>query len=389
VHNKKNSWSNNDIIYHILIDRFSSSKSDKNWKKPIFYGGTLKGINDKLPYLKNLGVTTLWISPFYKTSAYHGYHITDYFSVDPHFGNESDLQTLIDRVHANEMKIITDFVPNHCSKKHPFFIDAQINKNSKYKKWFYFKKWPNSYLSFLSFPEIPKLNLENSDTYKHIIDAAKYWLTFNFDGFRLDHVIGPSHKFWKKFHKEIKGINPNFKLIGEAWMAGIKYRELRTINMKQKRLLWLLGNSSTKLLQSYINIFDGVLDFQGQQFLTKYILNNYDQPTITRLFQDHYNKFPNTYFLPLFLDNHDMNRFLFVINGNKKLLQKAAAMQFSLRQPVIIYYGTETGMTQEQSIWDTPSHGDIIAREPMNWNQIDEDMLLFYQQLCHKRLLIN
>ena len=373
----------NEIIYHILIDRFSEYDSSKNWKEPIFCGGTLKGIKKKIPYLKNLGITTIWISPFYKTNAYHGYHITDFFLVDPHFGSDSDLKVLIEKIHENEMKIIADFVPNHCSKYHPFFIDAQQNKKSPYQRWFYFTKWPNEYLSFLSFPEIPKLNLDNQETYEYILNAAKHWMSFGLDGFRLDHVIGPSYKFWKRFTREIKKQNQQFLLIGEAWMAGIKYHELKTINMKRKRLLWFFGANSDRLLRLYINYLDGVLDFNAQQLILKNIALH-SKRTISNLLHKHYKKFPSSFILPLFLDNHDMDRFLFSCNNNVKLLQKAAEIQFSINQPVIIYYGTEIGMSQEKSIWCNSAHGDILAREPMRWNEINHEVLLFYQQLCQK-----
>jgi len=378
----QNDWLN-EIIYHILIDRFADYDTNKNWKEPIFCGGNLKGIEKKLPYLKNLGITTIWISPFYQTNMYHGYHITDYFSVDDHFGSESDLVRLIEKTHENEMKIIADFVPNHCSKYHPYFIDAQQNKNSPYYKWFYFTKWPNEYLSFLSFSEIPKLNLHNPDTYEHILNAARHWMSLGLDGYRLDHVIGPSHKFWRKFSRHIKKMNPHFILIGEAWMAGIKYNELKTIKMKQKRLLWFLGANSDRLLKSYITYLDGVLDFNAQLIILKNIAKQ-PKNTIIKLLQKHYKKFPSSYYLPLFLDNHDMDRFLFLYKNNIKLLKMAAEVQFSINQPIIIYYGTEIGMTQEKSIWSNTSHGDILAREPMKWNNINQDILLFYQQLCQK-----
>ncbi|MDG6219386.1 MAG: alpha-amylase family glycosyl hydrolase [Candidatus Thermoplasmatota archaeon] len=120
MRNQKN-WIKKAVIYQILIDRFAGYDPKKNWKKPQFIGGNLKGIIDSLSYLKNLGVNAIWISPFYKTSAYHGYHITDFYKVDPHFGNKNDLKRLIDLIHQNDMYIIADFVPNHVSKYHPFF----------------------------------------------------------------------------------------------------------------------------------------------------------------------------------------------------------------------------------------------------------------------------
>jgi len=75
-------WFKNRVIYHILIDRFAGFKSNKDWNKPIFLGGNIKGINEKLQYLNELGVNTIWISPFYKTNTYHGYHITDFFQLN-------------------------------------------------------------------------------------------------------------------------------------------------------------------------------------------------------------------------------------------------------------------------------------------------------------------
>ena len=134
------------------------------------------------------------------------------------------------------------FGPNHCSRHHPFFKEAQANPSSPYVNWFYFTNWPHEYLSFLSVSEIPKLNLNNALAKEHIIKAALYWLSIGFDGFRLDHVIGPSHSFWRDFRKQIKDRYPKTVLIGEAWMMGIKRRELRTIHIKNKYLKFLFYN---------------------------------------------------------------------------------------------------------------------------------------------------
>jgi glycosidase len=284
------------------------------------------------------------------------------------------------------MNIIADFVPNHCSIKHPYFIDAYNKKNSKYKNWFYFTKWPDKYKSFLSFNEIPKLNLENDETREHIVQAAKYWLSFGFDGFRLDHVIGPSHQFWIYFVREIKKLYPSIILIGEAWMQGLRFHDLNTIKLKVKYLKWIRGNASDYLLKSYQGILDGVLDFHGQQIIHKYgFYYDYQINNIINLLNKHYKRFHSTFILPLFLDNHDMDRILFACNNDKNFLKKLSKVQFSVNQPIIIYYGTEIGMTQQRSVWNSISYGDIEARQPMQWNHIDTEILLFYQQLCHQR----
>lgn len=381
-------WLKNSVIYHILIDRFAGFQSSENWDQPIFLGGTIRGIINKLPYLKNLGVTTLWISPFYKTSAYHGYHITDFYQVDPHYGSIEDIKDLIRASHKQNLHIIADFVPNHCSKEHPFFKMAQNNKNSQYKDWFYFTNWPNEYLCFLSVKEIPKLNLNNPLTRKHIVNAAKYWLNTGLDGFRLDHVIGPSHAFWRYFKQEINDHYPNAVLIGEAWMMGIKQKELRTLQIRNKFFKWLSGAASDNLLKEYIGELDGVLDFRVRELIKKHMTN----PKITakkleKQLKNHYARFPENFLLPSFLDNHDMDRFLFECGNDKAKLKIAATIQFSLPQPAIIYYGTEIGMTQTKSQWTIPSNGDLQARQPMNWNTNtqDQELFTFYKNLIKKK----
>jgi glycosidase len=375
-------WFKGTVIYHILIDRFAGFKSTENWERPEFLGGNIKGIIEKLSYLEGLGIKTIWISPFYKTSEYHGYHITDFFKVDQHFGTINDIKELIEKVHKKDMKIIADFVPNHCSKNHPYFQDAQRKKNSEYRNWFYFDKWPDNYRCFLSIKQIPKINLENEDARAYIINAAKHWLSLGFDGYRLDHCIGPSHNFWQEFKREIKKMFPNVVLIGEAWMKGIKFKELKTINIRNKFIKWLFGSSSDILLAEYIGELDGVLDFRFQELIKSYIATgNIGKEDFYNELKSHYKKYPERYYLPTFLDNHDMNRFLFDCKNDKEKLKQAAKIQFSVSQPNIIYYGTEIGMSQDKSIWSFTSHGDLQARRPMDWENIDSDLEKFYRSL--------
>ena len=380
-------WFRDSIIYQIFIDRFAGFQSTKNWEQPVFIGGNIRGIIDKLPYLIDLGVNTLWISPFYQTSAYHGYHVTDFYQVDPHFGTTEDVKELINAVHQNQMRILADFVPNHCSNQHPFFKDAQRNQNSQYRDWFYFTKGSDEYLCFLSIKELPKLNLENPETRDHMVNAAKHWLSLGFDGLRLDHVIGPSRDFWKQFVSEVNKDYPAAVLIGEAWMKGVKRRELRTLNIKNKFFKWLAGAAPESLFMEYIGVLDGVLDFKVQEFIQRYITNpSFPEERLILELNHHYSYYPASYFLPTFLDNHDMDRFLFKCGNDIEQLKAAASIQFSLDQPAIIYYGTEVGMTQKQTLWTMPSNGDLLARQPMNWENQNNDLRLFYKNLIHKKI---
>jgi len=381
-------WFKNAVIYHILIDRFAGFTSTENWEKPEFLGGNIKGITKKIPYLQDLGVNTIWISPFYKSSEYHGYHITDFFQIDPHFGTVNDIKKLIETLHKNDMRIIADFVPNHCSNQHPYFKEAQTDKNSDYRNWFYFTKWPNDYLCFLSIKQLPKINLNYPNARNYIINAGKHWLSLRFDGYRLDHVIGPPHHFWKLFKDEIKNMFPNVVLIGEAWMKGIKFNELKTINIKHKFLKWISGVSSDQMLLEYVGELDGVLDFRFQELIRDYIAGGkLSKKEFYDKINHHYKQYLNNYYLPTFLDNHDMDRFMFECRNDKEKLKQAAEIQFSMGQPPIIYYGTEIGITQDKSVWESPSHGDLQARKPMSWKKHDKDLLKFYKKIIEKRNL--
>ena len=123
-------WFKNAIIYHILIDRFAGVTNPERWEQPEFIGGNLRGIINKLDYLTDLGINAIWLSPFCQTNDYHGYHVTDFHKVEPRFGTLDDLKELIDKAHQSGIKIIADFVPNHCSRHHRFFRAAQADKAS-------------------------------------------------------------------------------------------------------------------------------------------------------------------------------------------------------------------------------------------------------------------
>jgi len=235
---------------------------------------------------------------------------------------------------------------------------------------------------------LPKLNLDYPPARKHLIDAAKYWLSLGFDGFRLDHVLGPSHEFWQKFRKEIKKDYPNSILIGEAWLWDVKFNELKTLKVKWKLLKWLTGSCSDSLLKSYIGELDGILDFKFQKLMNKFIAHkNIFRPRwlLNYKLRRHFSKYPENYFLTLFLDNHDMDRFLFECKNDKEKLKEAAKIQFSINQPKIIYYGTEIGMTQSKAAKDFKEHGDLQARQPMAWKKQDKEILKFYKKIINSK----
>ncbi|MFB6180588.1 MAG: alpha-amylase family glycosyl hydrolase [Candidatus Nanohalobium sp.] len=374
-------WLQNSVIYQVFIDRFAGFEDRENWHNPEFVGGDLQGLKSRLDYIEELGIDVIWISPFYKTNAYHGYHITDYYSVDPRFGTEKELRDLIEEVHSRDMKIIADFVPNHCSTQHPFFKEASTFPNSKYRDWFYFKDWPDNYLGFLDFEEeLAKINLENQEARQHITDAAKKWLKLGLDGYRLDHVVGPSNSFWKHFEKEIHSDFPDAALIGEAWWSGISFQHLETFEIPHKYIQGLTG--SQELVQkNYQGLLNGVLDFKAREIVLSVLGSRFIPDSLAKHFLKlHYSHYPENFQLPNFLDNHDTDRALYKLGNNKEKLKKAFKLLLKQEQPTIIYYGTEIGMTQHQPITSFDKHGDLQAREPMKWEDKDKQLLKWFKK---------
>ncbi len=372
------------IIYHIFIDRFAGNMHGNPMHND-YIGGNLKGINEKIVYIASLGVDIIWLSPFYENTSYHGYHITNYETVDKHFGTTEDLCNLIETAHNYNIKVIADFVPNHCSRHHPFFVEAIKNKDSRYWKWFYFTRWPKKYLSFLHFSELPKINLEHEEAATYFIKVAKYWLSLGLDGYRIDHVVGISHKYLKRFNTEIKASYPKSIIIGEAWIEGINLKQYRTLKIRSNLKMLLTKNAQDTIQLEYIDELDGVLDFRANRLIREHFCWNPPlHKNLSEELQKHYSKYPEIFLLPVFLDNHDMERFMWQCGNDISKFKNAINFIFTLKQPIILYYGTEHGMTQNKSI-SGKNGNDIFARQMMQWNNLNEENILFFKALAIKR----
>lgn len=372
------------VIYQIFIDRFAGFKNSGDWDKPQFLGGNIRGIINKFDYLLDLGVDAIWLSPFFQGVAYHDYHTTDFLKVDKHFGTEDDLVELLNLAHAHGLKVICDFAPNHCSTRHPFFVDALNSPSSQYRNWFYFNQ-QNEYLSFLHFnADLAKFNLDNPATMKYIIDSAKKWLSLGLDGFRIDHAIGFSRRNLQYIVDAIKRDYPEAVLIGELKLAGVNLRDLKTIKAPHKFLIWLF-DAKNLLYKEYDGILDGFLDFKTMEDFHTYVDEYHGEKVATNIQQSLGNF--KTIKPVTFLDDHDDERFLFKCGGDVDKLKKAASLQLSLPSPTIIYYGTEIGMTQQKAFSSRKEHADLFARQPMKWSKSEQnlDLLKFYKKLITGR----
>lgn len=357
-------WTQDAILYHIYLDRFYPGK-DRSWNPTQvvtdFYGGTLRGVIEKLDYLHNLGVNTLWLSPIFASPTPHGYDATDLFRVEPRFGSNEDLKELIASAHARGIRILLDFVPNHWSNEHPTFQSAQTNPDSPYRNWYIWRNYPDEYEAFFDVKTMPKINLsQGSPARAHLLDAARFWLEQGVDGYRLDHADGPAHDFWADFRRTCQQTNPNCWLFGEV----VKPPPVQ---------------------RAFYGNLHGQLDFAVALALREtFALKNWTLAHFDAFLAAHESFYPAGFSRPAFLDNHDMNRFLTLAGNDLNRLKLAALVLFTLPGQPILYYGTEIGLSQQKFIGD--GLGFDEARLPMLWEDVSASALVnYFRTLIHLR----
>lgn len=349
-------WAADAIVYQAWVDRFwpvhGSGPADR-------YGGTFAGLLERLDHVQSLGVDTLWLNPIHPSSAYHGYEVMDYFAVDAGLGSLDDFDRLVSELHERRIRLVLDFVPSHVSDRHEAFVAARGDAASGYVPWFRFDRWPDDYRTFFGVPTMPQLNHDEPAVREHLVDAACFWLARGVDGLRLDYAGGASFELWA---------------------------ELRAAAREQSPECWLFGEVvDTPAAQlAYEGLFDGCLDFQLALELRRafgYRTRSGEQ--LAAFLDAHETAFPPAFTRPSFLDNHDLDRMLWIAGAEAHRVKAAAVCQFTLAGPPIVYYGTEVGLSQEHGIKDA---GDRHARLPMLWgDEQDLELLAFYRELTALR----
>ncbi len=198
----KKTWYKEGVVYQIYPRSFKDSNGDGI--------GDLRGIIEKLDYIKELGVDIVWICPVYKSPMVdNGYDISDYRNINPEFGTLEDWKELINGLHERGIKLVMDLVVNHTSNEHPWFLESKKSKDNPYRDYYIWqegkgKKAPNNWSSFftgsaweydevtgeyylhLFSKEQPDLNWDNPKVREEVKKIAQYWLDLGVDGFRCD-----------------------------------------------------------------------------------------------------------------------------------------------------------------------------------------------------------
>ena len=362
---KKVEWLERAAFYQIFVDRFCIGDQRKDasyvnlaWGEipdpKSFAGGDLRGIIQKLDYIKDLGCSALYLTPIFQSVSNHKYDISDYFRIDPQFGSEEDLKDLVDQAHRRGMRVVLDAVFNHCSEDISFFQDVkEKGKASPYYNWFvidgeYPVKEPCNYEVFADCDYMPKLDTSDSQVQDYLISVAVHYIQeYDIDGWRLDVSDEVSHDFWRRFRKEVKRAKSDAVIIGENWHYASNY-------LRGDQYDSIMNYAFTKCCLDYF-AYDKLSAEQASNRLNELLARNTD--TV------------NDMMLNL-LDSHDTDRFLSEVNGNEEKLQAALCLLYLFPGEPCIFYGTEIL---------TPGGYDPDCRRCMDWERADgmKDSKLF------------
>jgi cyclomaltodextrinase / maltogenic alpha-amylase / neopullulanase len=359
-------WLKDAVIYEVFVDRFATT-GGQPFATPDslggFFGGTLRGVLERLDHIVDLGATCLWLSPVFPSPSHHGYDPSDYRSVEPRLGSAEDLRALVDAAHVRGLRVILDLVANHMSSEHPAFRAATSDPDAPERRWFTFTRWPDAYLTFFGVQDHPQIDADDPGARRYLIDSAVGWLETGIDGFRCDYAQGPSHAFWSEFRAATRSVAPDSVTLGEVV-------------------------ETPALQRTYAGRLDGCLDFVLNQVLRQaFAFGTLAAADLETTVHRHLAYQDDGMVLPSFLDNHDMNRFLWVVRGDVRRLRLAALYQLTLPNPPIVYYGTEVGLSQVRDVRrpDGSGHPEE-SRMPMIWGEgQDRNLFESYRDLIHAR----
>lgn len=392
---KAPAWAPRAVIYQIFPDRFYNGDPSNDravmdpqydgvhpvihtsWSDPPlggsdFFGGDLQGILDKLPYLKDLGVTALYLNPIFLAPSNHKYDTSDYFTVDPHFGTTQTLLDLLKAAHDAGIHVILDGVFNHTGSDSIYFnryghfldVGAFQSRQSPYYPWYDFLAWPNSYASFPGADSLPQLN--ESDPVKDFIfrkpdSVAQHWLGQGADGWRLDAAQEKSHTWWQAFRTAVKSRYPDDILIAEDTAGPIDPTP------------FIMGNE-----------VDGIMNYNFRDAMLSFFTRGRigTGGSTARSFVNNLMAMAQDYPPPAILssmnlvDSHDTERILNDLAGDKNELRLVAALQMTWLGAPTIYYGDEAGQTGAT---------DPDDRRTFPWDRQDTSLEAYYRELIAVR----
>lgn len=355
-------WWNDAVFYELFVRSFYDSDGDGI--------GDFQGVIEKLDYLNDgnpdtetdLGITAIWLMPTMESPSYHGYDVTDYYSIEPDYGTMADFEAFLQEAHQRGIKVIIDLVLNHTSSQHPWFTQSASNAND-FRDWYvwsdtnpgFLGPWGQTvwhgngseYYYGLFWGGMPDLNYNHQPVKEEMFKVVDFWLDKGVDGFRLDAIkylvedgstlenTPATFSLLEDFNDLYKANNPDAFTIGEVW-------------------------SNTASIIPYVQNerLDVCFDFDLAGGIINAV-NNGNPWGIQQQMQNIQASYPALQY-GTFLTNHDMDRVYNQIGSNTEKMKLAASIYLTLPGIPFLYYGEELSMI------GTGAHENI--RRPMQWS---------------------
>src|ERR1700739_4907045 len=362
---KRQGWGQDTVIYEVYPRSFKDSNGDGI--------GDLNGITSKLDYLQNLGVDAIWITPcFPSPQVDFGYDVSDYENIDPMYGTLADFDRLVAEAKKRNIRVVLDFVLNHTSDQHPWFIDSRSSRTSARRDWYIWRdgKGPNQppnnwqstfgttawtydpkteqYYSHYFYPQQPDLNWRNPAVEKAMFDVTRFWYKRGVAGFRLDAV----DSLFEDPNLTDNPVLPGKDKFGRPRMEDKYNKKLPEVHQVLQRLrsvadeydAVLIGEtwtSNVAQLEEYYGTNGNELQLPMDLMMTKF-------PLSAPLLRDHVNAVNAARGWPTYvISNHDIRRsYSRYSDGvhNDDIAKMMAGFYLTLRGSAVMYYGEEIGM---------------------------------------------
>lgn len=393
-------WFKHAIVYQIFPDRFYRSRhgqstlsgkqgavihSDWNdtpayWKNEVgeilyydFFGGNIAGIEEKVSYLKDLGITAIYLNPIFESASNHRYGTADYHRVDPFLGTNEEFASFCQKAKDMGIAVILDGVFSHTGADSIYFnrfhhydsVGAYESRESPYYSWFRFTTYPDAYESWWGVSDLPNVDETDPSYMDFIIHDAnsvlRYWMNQGISGWRLDVIDELPVPFLRDFYRTMKQENPQAVLIGEVWEDAsnkISYGEQRE---------YLCGHD-----------IDSAMNYALRTIVVDFLLGHTDAARMQREWMHLVENYPAEHWYAMLnlISSHDIERIMTVMTPQEELDTAAAVgkkrvklltvWQMTMPGAPCIYYGDEVGLVGEK---------DPDNRRTYPWGHEDTDLL--------------
>ncbi len=379
-----------DVIYLITPDRFANGDVSNDKIKGMHdqaldrssdearHGGDFKGIINKLDYIKSLGMTATWLNPIEENNqdraSYHGYGFTDHYNVDARFGNNNDYANYVIESHKRDLKVVKDVVYNHFGINHYLIKDLPSKDwlhnwdeytSSNYRATTLFdpygsefdsKKMDNGWFD----TTMPDMNQKNVHVSRYLIQNSIWWIeNYGIDAYRVDTYAYSDQRFMGELAKTVLNEYPNFTIFGETWVTGVPTQAWFTSGLKNGK--------------DFDSHMEGITDFNMQYAIKDAVSQESGWNTgVAKIYYtlsyDYLYDNPNAQVI--FLDNHDVDRFLGTIEGNLQDYKMALGILLTTRGIPQLYYGAEINMDRGGH------HGYLRQDFPGGWDGDEVDKFI-------------